>query len=38
MGHTAQKGDMRNAEFWSEYLKGQDHLEDQGIGLRILLQ
>jgi hypothetical protein len=32
-------GDMRNAyKFWSENLKGRNHMEDLGIGRRIILE
>jgi hypothetical protein len=31
-GHVALIGEMRNAyKFWSENLKGRDHLEDLGF-------
>jgi len=37
MGHVACMGEVRNTIFWLENLKERDHLEDLGIGVRIML-
>jgi hypothetical protein len=35
-GHVAHMGEMKNTRFWSESLKGRDHLEDLGIDRKII--
>jgi len=38
-GHVAHTGEMRNAyKFWSENLKGRDHLEDLSTDGKIILE
>jgi hypothetical protein len=38
-GHVAHMGDTRNVYiFWSENLKGRDHLRGQGIDWMIILE
>jgi len=37
-GHVAHVGEIRNTKFWSENLKGRDHLEHSDIDGRIILE
>jgi hypothetical protein len=36
--HVARMGEMGNARFWPESLKGRDHSEDLGVDWKVILE